>query len=161
MAELDARLTGLVQALLQSRLGSLATMVLERLNEAEGDPTGADAPDRDPFAPPSDETEDGQAARQLNLIDVVVVGRVKLELDLLDRSLELSKELSNALGLDGPEAFATVLVVDEADRAAVEGAPLAGINLLTGVRRDRLQKFLDAWRRAVSAVRIEIGGGLG
>jgi hypothetical protein len=35
------------------------------------------------------------------------------------------------------------------------------MNLLSGARRERLQKFLDAWRRAVGAVRSEIGGGLG
>lgn len=160
MAELDERLIGLVGALQRSNLDAMATVILERLDEAEADRAGPDGPDRDPFAPFPGETDEGRAARQLALIDVSVTKRVKVELDLLERSLALSRELSTALRSEGPEAFATIFVVDEADRAAAGKTP-PGINLLTGARRERLQSFLDAWKRAVREVRTDIDGGLG
>lgn len=157
MAELDERLTGLVSALQRSILAHLVTEVLTRLDAAETERATIDG-DPDPFAPTVDETPDQRALRQLELVASVVTGRIKLELSLMDRSLELTREINSASGTRGPGTFATVMVVDGAELADTGEERASEINLLTAARRERMQRFLDAWQGAVGAIRSSFDG---
>lgn len=161
MAQLDERLTNLVEALLRSPLAPLVTGALARIDSAEAW-RQALGEDHDRFAPRPDETPKDRAFRQLELLDEVIAGRIKLELGLLERSLALSRELSAGLGDTSDERFATIMVVDQ--RAAPEMLEDVSReeNLLSGARRERAQRFLEAWRAAVQVTRssLEISPGL-
>lgn len=151
MAQIDERLTGLLDALLRSSLAPIAT----RLDSAESQLLVMHE-DRDPFAPQPDETTEERAFRQLDLLDHVVTGRIKLEIVLMERSLALSRELSAGLADRGPEAFATVMLTDEETAPDVAGGTLPGENLLTGARRERLERLLKAWKTVVEVARASI-----
>jgi len=158
LEEIDDRLTSLVRTALGSPLAPLATRALARIEAAGKGAADVD----DPFAPFGGETGDGRALRQLKVLDAIVGGTLALELDLFDRSLELARKVDGGLsrGEHGPERFATVMLVDPDEDAApdAERSPLAGDNLLSGRRRESLQRTQDAWRAAVGEVASTILG---
>lgn len=143
-------------------MAPLGAEALGRLEEAEAGGAGIDALHRDPFAPDIEEAPDRRATRQLDLVNAVVAGRVKLELSLVERSIDLASELSSGLRSSDSEAFVTVMLVDDdADRAEAAGTFLPRTNLLDHARRERLSAFLLAWERAIGRVREQTVGSPG
>jgi hypothetical protein len=156
LAEIDDRLTGLIQTALASPLAPLATRALARIGEAEDIIADSD----DAFAPFADKTDDRRALRQLKVLGAVIGGTLALELELFERSLGLAREIDDGLrrGERSTERFATVMLVDPTvdARPDADASPSAGVNLLTGRRREVLRRTLDAWNNAVEAVASSI-----
>jgi len=150
MAELDLRLLPVLNAVMRSPLAPLGTSAIERLDAAHGDRFRFDD-DRDPLAPSPEEADSDRANRQLKIFDTVIGGRLRLELKLLEQSQLLVKEIASQPSADGFESFATAFIMpDTVDPELQEG--IGGENLLSGVRREQLERTLKAWDKAVGIV---------
>lgn len=156
MAELDPRLTALVDTLLRSPLAALINAGLNRLEEAERAPLLLDG-DHDPFAPRSGESSSQRALRQLDLLDQVVRGRILLELKLWERSQGLAREIR----FPDPEGAGAIGAVQVINSPAGDVASRAGEpeNLLGERRRAQLGRLLKAWDEAVVATRAVLETG--
>ncbi|WP_406870277.1 hypothetical protein ABEB22_10845 [Thioclava sp. 'Guangxiensis'] len=159
MAELDPRLQPLLNAVMRCPLAPLGTSALARLDAAEGDRArfdDDDDDDRDPLAPSPRETDWKRANRQLKILDAVIGGRLRLDIELLESSQSLARELSSLLDRRDFDAFTAVLVMpDEAGFYSQEG--VGEENLLSGARLERLKHTLHAWDRAINAAGDAIG----
>jgi hypothetical protein len=155
MAELDPRLLPVLDAVMRSPLAPLGTSAMERLDAADADRFRFDD-DRDPLAPSPEESDVVRANRQLKILDAVIGGRLRMELELLERSQSLAREIASRPGARSFESFATVLIMpDAADSKLQEGN--GGEDLLSGARRLRLERTLNAWNRAIGITGIATG----
>jgi len=155
MAELDPRLLPVLDAVMRSPLAPLGASAMERLDAADGDRFRFDD-DRDPLAPLlPEETDVDRASRQLKIFDTVIGGRLRLELELLEKSQSLVREIASRPSADGLESFATAFIMADAVDSKFQ-EDIDGENLLSGARREQLERTLNAWNRAIGIANTAI-----
>lgn len=154
MAEIHPFVQDLIDALLVSNLAGLG-----RLAEGRVLSDAADGPVTDGQAGKEgardDKTRDG--LRQLQIASEAVEEVLELELVLLERNQQLLKEyrsLSDELrGERTARSRLEAVIVGDALNEAGTAAVFRGEHVLTGARRERLKKLLEAWRFAVEEAR--------
>lgn len=127
---------------------------MERLDAADGDRLRFDD-DRDPLAPSLEETDLDRASRQLKIFDTVIGGRLRLEIDLHEKSQSLAREIASRSSESGIESFETVFIMPDAFVSEFQEA-IGGENLLSGIRREHLKRTLNAWNRAIGITNAAI-----
>lgn len=115
--------------------------------------------DRDPLAPAPEESVSDRANRQLKILDTVIGGRLRLELDLLQKSQSLAREIASRPGTRGAESFASVFVMPDAAESELQEGKV-GEDLLSDSRHVQLERTLNAWDRAIGIAAIAIGQSL-
>jgi len=140
----------LLTTLQRSRLATLYAEVSGLLVAQDGEEMPGE---RDPFSSRRWEDRDEQAMAQLKLIDGIVMRRIKLELELTERSRKLANEIDAGLGDRRAERFATVVVTKAADSTEASEATSRDVDLLSGVRFEAISRLLDGWMLAVEKIR--------
>lgn len=144
MAEIDGRLQEILGALERGGATGIASLVLSRIEEADG-PRVDGGPDglRDRFARPDEEDPEARRRRHLGIARAVVETTLLREVDLVP-AIEEQLRVLRRRSLDADGAFRVKeVVIASADETAE--IPLCVID---GRRREAVDGLLHAWRRA-------------
>lgn len=136
MAEVHPYVEDLLSPLLRSRLAALGELALARVVAAETAPEQ----EIESLGARADETAGDRGRRQLKLADRVVAGMLKRELVLFERTLELVRRIGADQQQREEVRLESIRVSD--DEGVAE-------DLITGARREGLQRLLTAWKKGV------------
>lgn len=161
MAEIHPVVRRLIDALLESDLPALGRLAEGRvLEDAGGDEAGAAVSRKG-----SRDDDMARGARQLALAAGAVEDALDLELELLERNQQLLRDYRALRGDDAADVdrprLETVIVGDALGESGTD-AVFRGEHVVSGARRERIQKLLKAWGRGVKEAREEMeSNGLG